>query len=166
MAIDAFLKIDGIPGEATDAQFKDWIEIQDFDVGASQTASISATSSGGASSGRAKLGDFYLKKLFDKSTPKLHEACCSGKHFKEITISINRAGGDKIKFFDIILEEAIITSVGLTGNGTIENSFPDETIRINYGRIKMIYTQQLRSDGTGSGQVTAGWDAISNKIYA
>ena len=36
MAIDAFLKIEGIPGESLDAQFKDWIEMDDFDVGASQ----------------------------------------------------------------------------------------------------------------------------------
>ncbi|GAB0080236.1 Uncharacterized protein AC502_3415 [Pseudomonas syringae pv. maculicola] len=35
MAFDAYLKIEGIPGEALDAQFKDWIEMDDFDVGAS-----------------------------------------------------------------------------------------------------------------------------------
>ncbi|WP_255302195.1 type VI secretion system tube protein Hcp [Pseudomonas syringae] len=33
MAFDAYLKIEGIPGEALDAQFKDWIEMEDFDVG-------------------------------------------------------------------------------------------------------------------------------------
>ncbi|RML46933.1 hypothetical protein ALQ97_200167 [Pseudomonas savastanoi pv. glycinea] len=29
MAFDAYLKIEGIPGEALDAQFKDWIEMED-----------------------------------------------------------------------------------------------------------------------------------------
>ncbi|RMO42747.1 hypothetical protein ALQ41_200265 [Pseudomonas savastanoi pv. glycinea] len=33
MAFDSYLKIEGIPGEALDAQFKDWIEMEDFDVG-------------------------------------------------------------------------------------------------------------------------------------
>jgi type VI protein secretion system component Hcp len=45
MAIDAFLKIDGIPGESLDAQFSNWIEMEDFDVGASQSASATTTSS-------------------------------------------------------------------------------------------------------------------------
>jgi hypothetical protein len=30
MAFDAFLKIDGIPGESTDDKHKDWIEILSF----------------------------------------------------------------------------------------------------------------------------------------
>ena len=33
MAFDAFLKIDGIPGESTDDKHKDWIEILSFDFG-------------------------------------------------------------------------------------------------------------------------------------
>ncbi|WP_044424816.1 type VI secretion system tube protein Hcp, partial [Pseudomonas avellanae] len=51
MAFDAYLKIEGIPGEALDAQFKDWIELEDFDVGATQSASATATSAGGATGG-------------------------------------------------------------------------------------------------------------------
>ena len=33
MAFDAFLKIDGIPGESTDDKHKDWIEVLSFDFG-------------------------------------------------------------------------------------------------------------------------------------
>lgn len=111
MAIDAFLKMADIPGESLDAQFKDWIEMEDFDVGASQSASATTTSSGGASSGRAKMSDLYFRKAVDKATPKLHEACCSGRHFKEVTVALNRAGNDKIKYLEIKLEEVIVSSV-------------------------------------------------------
>lgn len=124
MAIDAFLKMADIPGESLDAQFKDWIEMEDFDVGASQSASATTTSSGGASSGRAKMSDLYFRKAVDKATPKLHEACCSGRHFKEVTIALNRAGNDKIKYLEIKLEEVIVSSVSLNGNGSKETGFP------------------------------------------
>ncbi len=124
MAIDAFLKMADIPGESLDAQFKDWIEMEDFDVGASQSASASTTSSGGASSGRAKMSDLYFRKAVDKATPKLHEACCSGKHFKEVTIALNRAGNDKIKYLEIKLEEVIVSSVSLNGNGSKKSVSP------------------------------------------
>lgn len=33
MTFDAYLKIDGIPGEALDAEFKDWVEMENFDLG-------------------------------------------------------------------------------------------------------------------------------------
>jgi len=166
MAIDAFLKIEGIPGESLDAQFKDWIEMDDFDVGASQSASATATSSGGASTGRGKMSDLYFRKAVDKATPKLHEACLAGKHFKEVTIALNRSGDDKLKYLEIKLEEVIISSVSLNGNGNLENGFPSETVRLNYARIRMIYTLQRREDGMGGGQVAGGWDGVANKVYA
>jgi type VI secretion system secreted protein Hcp len=166
ITFDAYLKIEGIPGEALDAQFKDWIEMDDFDVGASQSASVTATSSGGATGGRARMSDLFFRKTVDKSTPKLHETCCSGKHFKEVTIAVNRAGSEKLKYLEIKLEEVIISSVSLNGNGSVEGGFPTETVRLSYGRMKMIYTQQKRIDGQSGGQVVGGWDGIANKVYA
>ncbi|EFW82839.1 Hcp family type VI secretion system effector [Pseudomonas savastanoi] len=166
MAFDAFLKVEGIPGEALDAQFKDWIEMENFDIGASQSASATASNAGGATSGRARMSDLFFRKTVDKATPKLHEACCSGKHFKEVTLAVNRAGTDKLKYLEIVLEEVIISSVSLNGNGGVEGGFPTETVRLNYGRIKMTYTQQKRADGQGGGQVAGGWDGIANKVYA
>jgi type VI secretion system secreted protein Hcp len=166
MAVDAYLKITDIPGESLDAQFKDWIEMEDFDVGASQSASATTTSAGGASSGRAKMSDLYFRKAVDKATPKLHEACCSGRHFKEVTIALNRAGNDKVKYLEIKLEEVIVSSVSLNGNGSKESGFPTETVRLNYARIKMTYIQQKRSDGSGGGQIVGGWDGVAKKVYA
>ena len=33
MSFDAYLKIEGIPGDALDANHKDWIELTDFHYG-------------------------------------------------------------------------------------------------------------------------------------
>ncbi|MCF5268721.1 type VI secretion system tube protein Hcp, partial [Pseudomonas syringae] len=80
--------------------------------------------------------------------------------------AVNRAGAEKVKYLEITLEEVIISSVNLNGNGNVEGGFPTETIRLNYGRMKMTYTQQKRTDGQGGGQVLGGWDGIANKVYA
>jgi type VI secretion system secreted protein Hcp len=166
MAFDAYLKIEGIQGEALDQDYENWIEIADFDIGASQTASATSSSAGGASTGRAKMSDLFFRKTIDNSTPKLHEACCSGKHFEEVTIAVNRAGTERVKYLEITLEEVIISSVSLNGNGSNPESLPSETVRLNYGRIKMVYTRQARSDGQGAGQIAGGWDGIANRVYA
>jgi type VI secretion system secreted protein Hcp len=37
-------------------------------------------------------------------------------------------------------------------------------VSFNFGKIKWTYTQQKRSDGSGGGNVTGGWDLQANKI--
>lgn len=162
MAFDAFLKIDGIPGESTDDKHKDWIEIKSYTQSLSQPASATASSAGGATAERVEFGQFNINKLVDKATPKLFEACCTGKHIKEVIIEVCRAGADKQKFLEIRLEQAIISSYTQNGGG----EFPDEAISLNAGKYKIVYSQQKRNDGIASGNVSAGWDLTQNKTYA
>jgi type VI secretion system secreted protein Hcp len=151
MAFDAFLKIDGIPGESTDDKHKDWIEITHFNHSIAQEASSTASSAGGAT-------------LLDKASPKIYEACCTGKHIKDVTVELCRAGGDKQKYLEIKLEQVIISSVA--SSGTTGDGFPNESVSFSYGKIKWTYVQQKRSDGTGGGNVSAGWDLTANKVAA
>lgn len=163
MAFDAFMRIDGIPGESSDNKHKDWIEIQSYSHGATQQASKVVSTSGGATAERVDVGDFNIAKLVDKATPKLFEACCSGKHIKEVVIEVCRSGGDQLKFVEIKMEQVLITNYQHLANGAL---FPSESISFTPGKIKITYSQQKRSDGTSSGNVAAGWDLISNKAIA
>ncbi|MFJ3076607.1 MULTISPECIES: type VI secretion system tube protein Hcp [Pseudomonas] len=172
MAFDAYLKIDGIPGEALDDKHKDWIEVLGYQYGATQATSATASSSGGASSERVNLSDFTIRKYVDKASAKAFEACCKGQHIKEVVLNVNRAGGDKVTYLTITLEEVVISSVNFLGNLPIdgeakaESDLPMEEIKFNFSRIKTTYTQQKRSDGAGGGKVTGGWDRSLNKVYA
>ena len=88
MAFDAFLKIDGIPGESTDDKHKDWIEVLSFSHGVSQRASGSASTAGGATAERADFADFSIVKALDKASPKIFEASATGKHLKAVTVEL------------------------------------------------------------------------------
>jgi len=160
MAFDAFIKIDGIPGESTDDKHKDWMEISTFSWGASQPASGTASSAGGATAERANFNNFEVTKTIDKATPKLSVNCADGTHIKEITIELCRAGGDKMKYMEYKLSNCIISSI--TNGGGSEGE-PSEHVSFNYGKIQWTYTQQKRSDGSGGGNVAAGWDLQINK---
>jgi type VI secretion system secreted protein Hcp len=164
MAFDAFLKIDGVPGESLDDKHKDWIEILSFSHGISQPASMTASSVGGATAERVNMGDFSIVKFVDKASPKLHEQCCSGKHIKDVTIELCRAGGDKLKYMEVKLEQVIISSVNAGGTSQGSGGFPTESVSFNFGKVKWTYTQQKRDDGSGGGNVAGGWDLIANKV--
>lgn len=161
---DMFLKIDGIEGESTDDKYKGWIEILSFSLGATNPTTATRSSVGGAGSERVNLHDVHIVKQIDKASVKIFEQCCSGLPVKEVTISLNRAGGDKMKYMEIKMEEVVISSFNM--GGSHGGDVPTESISFNYGKIKKTYFQQKRADGKAAGQVVAGWDAVANKKHA
>lgn len=163
MAFDAFIKIDGVPGESTDDKHKDWIEVLSYSWGISQPKSASASTAGGASAERADFQDFSIVKALDKASPKLALACAQGKHIKEVKLELCRAGGDKVKYMEYKLSNCIITSVRRGGAAQGGETLPLEEVAFDYGKIEWTYTQQKRDDGSGGGQVSANWDLQANK---
>ena len=162
MASDGFIKLDGIAGEALDDRHKGWIEITGYTFGVNQSTSATASSSGGAGSGRATLSDFTFSKRLDNASARLFEASCSGEHIKELTLCLYRAGGEKLKYYEVRLEEVIISDFTQDG----ESGEPMEEVQINFGRIHVVYTQQKRSDGAAAGNISGGWDRIANKRFS
>ena len=174
MAFDAFLNIDGVPGESTDDKHKGWIEVLSFSHGATQPSSATASSAGGGTTERVSFDDLMVTKHIDKASAKLHELCASGKHIATVTLQLCRAGGDKLQYMEVKMEQVIISAVQATGTanaaaagaGTATDNLPTEQVSFNFGKVKWTYTQQKRADGSGGGNVTGGWDLTSNKVYS
>jgi type VI secretion system secreted protein Hcp len=163
VAFDAFLKIDGIPGDSTDDKHKDWIEVLSYGSGIQRPASATASGSGGATSERANFQDFSITKALDKASPKLALACANGTHIASITLDLCRAGSDKVKYMEYKLTSCIVSAYHDGGSSGGAETLPVETVSFSYGKIEWIYTQQKRADGSGGGQVAAGWDLEQNK---
>ena len=174
MAFDAFLNIDGVPGESTDDKHKGWIEVLSYSHGATQPSSATASSAGGGTTERVTFDDLMVTKHIDKASAKLHELCASGKHIATVTLQLCRAGGDKLQYMEVKMEQVVISSVqatgmasapASTGNSSAGDNLPTEQVTFDFGKIKWTYTQQKRADGTGGGNVTGGWDLTTNKVY-
>ena len=177
MAFDAFLNIDGVPGESTDDKHKGWIEVLSFQHGESQPSSATASSAGGGTTERVTVEDLTITKHIDKASAKLHELCCNGKHVATVTLQLCRAGGDKVQYMEVKMEQVVISAMhaqglnagaaaGTTTKGGNADNLPTESVSFNFGKIKWTYTQQKRADGSGGGNVTGGWDLTANKVYS
>ncbi|MFJ4432806.1 Hcp family type VI secretion system effector [Pseudomonas sp. NPDC089395] len=162
MAFDAYIQIAEITGEAKDEKYTNWIEILGYTFGTSQSTSATASSAGGATSGRTSLSNLTFTKYLDSASCKLLEASCAGQHLKEVKLVVCRAGSDKLKYYEVVLEEVIIADYAQTAHAGV----PTEIVQLDYGRIKTTYTRQQRVDGSAGGNVTGGWDRIANKKFA
>lgn len=77
-AFDAFLKIEGIPGESRDAAHPGWIEIESWSWGATPAAA-----------GKCTLHDFHFTKKTDAASPALAKAALVGLLIPSATVEVN-----------------------------------------------------------------------------
>jgi len=66
----------------------------------------------GLATGKRIHRPFVVTKVYDKASPKIYQACCTGEHFKNVTIKwwrINPQGMEE-HYFTHVLKNAIIVS--------------------------------------------------------
>lgn len=158
MAIDIFLKIDGINGESKDSNHKEWIDVQDFTWGASQPATL--TSGGGGGAGKVNFQDLKVTAAIDKSAPIILKHSAIGRHIPKLEISVCKAGGEQIEYSRITLEDVIVTGV------EFEGSKSNEVLFVNYSfqavKVKNQYWEQTERGGRGP-ETQMAYDIKLNK---
>jgi type VI secretion system secreted protein Hcp len=162
MAVDMFLKIEGVDGESTDDKHKKEVEVLSFSWGIAQQRSASASSAGSLSAQRADFHDFSIVKAIDIASPKLALACADGTHLKSIRLEICRAGGDKQPYMEYKFTDVLVTGFRPGGSGHSE-SLPLEEVSFAYGKAEWAYTKTDVVGGKGAGKSPAGWDLKANK---
>jgi len=158
MAVDYFLKIDGIPGESQDDKHKGEIDILSWSWGETQTGTMSHGGGGGA--GKVSMQDFHFVMLVNKATPKLILACASGDHIKKAVLTCRKAGKTQQEFLTYTFSDLLVSSYQTGGGGG--EDVPNEQVSLNYSKMEIEYKAQ-KADGTLDGGIKANWDLKANK---
>jgi type VI secretion system secreted protein Hcp len=158
MAVDYFLKLDGIPGESTDAKHKDEIDVLAFSWGVSQTGSP-RPGGGGGGGGKAVFEDLLVVARTSKASPKLWLACASGQHIKSAVLTCRKPGKAPFEFLKITLTDVLVSSYEIDGS---DEEPPLDQFALSFAKVETAYTAQ---DATGKAQppVKAAWDLKQNK---
>jgi type VI secretion system secreted protein Hcp len=158
MAVDAFLKIDGVKGESADSAHKDEIDVLSWTWGATQTGTTQMGTGSGA--GKANVQDLTVMKYLDKSTPILLKFCMQGTVIKEALLTVRKAGGKPLEYVKIKLTNVIVSAIHTGGAGSDERL--TENLGLNFGQVKFEYVPQ-KADGSGDAAVPMGWDIAGNE---
>lgn len=157
MAVDYFLKLDGIQGESEDSKHKNEITILSWSWGASQISSVAGT--GGSGAGKASLSDFSVMAFFDKSTPLFFKTICAGTHIKTGEMTAIKSGADGKPYLKVDFKELFVTSLQISASSEV----PSVSISFSYNEIKIDYsTQNEQGNLTSTGAVT--YNTKENKL--
>ena len=156
-AVDYFLKIDGIEGEAEDAKHGKEIEVLSWSWGEAQVGSHTHGTGGGA--GKVSMQDFHFTMTACKASPKLFLACATGEHIKSAVLTCRKAGKEQQEYLKYTFTELLISSYQ-TG-GSAGNVVPTDSISFNFTKIETSYKVQ-KADGTLGDEFKAGYDLKKN----
>lgn len=155
MAVDYFLKIDGIDGESPDKKHPNEIQLLSWSWAADQPGTMST--GGGGGTGKAQFAPLTVTKYYDKASPLLADRCSSGEHIKKATLIGRKAGKEQQEYLKFELTDVLISSVSIGGN----TEQPIETVSIHYSKWQFDYAEQ-KADGTLGAHFTSGWDVKAN----
>jgi type VI secretion system secreted protein Hcp len=156
MAIDIFLKILEIKGDSVDARHKDEIEVLSWSWGMSQTGTALAT---GQAGGKVAFSDINLMHQFDKASPNLMTFCATGKHIKEATLTIRKAGENPVEYLIIKMSDVLVTSVQVSGSDEV----PTESFSLQFAKVDLEYKPQ-NPDGSLDVGLHFKYDLKASKV--
>ena len=162
MAIDMFLKIDGVDGESTDDKHKNEIAILSYAWGEeAQTAPAGGAGGAGGGAGKIAMQDFHFSMLVSKASPRLFLACAKGEHFKNAVLTVRHPGASPAEFLKWRFTDVLISSYQTAGDGAT-GALPADRASLKFSKIEVEY-RPVKPDGTLGAPVKAGWDIKTNK---
>jgi type VI secretion system secreted protein Hcp len=151
-----FLKVQGVTGEAGDADLKGEIQIVSWAWGM-QSPTEAHT---GMASGHGTFGELEVVKLTDQASVALMSYLLTNKLIGQAKLTVRKAGTTKpVEYLTIELKNARITSLKVASEGTDLT----ERVRLGFQIVKVTYTgQESRGDRSASTQFE--WDAEAARV--
>lgn len=151
----AYLKIEGIAGEAMAPGHEEWIEIETIQISAER--SISYTTGGSRVASRAMVSDMTMIKALDKSSPLLFTEAVLGSPLQIAEIHLTRpVDGQEVVYLEYRLDDVLVSSLSTSGS-----DFLTESVSLNFQKIEMRY-YPIRSDGTRGTPIIATYDVAQD----
>jgi type VI secretion system secreted protein Hcp len=123
-----YIKFDGVDGESTDKDHKDWIILLSFSQGTGMQEDSATTRD------QYEVSDIIVVKELDKSSPKLAESIAKGKVFPKVEIHLDSG---KETYYAYELTNVMITSYSISWTG---NDVPTEEFSLIYEEITFTET--------------------------
>jgi len=153
-----YLKYGDVKGAVTTDGFKDWIECNSFQWGASRQIGTAARGSTTREHSEPSLSEITVTKLTDVASPKLFLDAVAGKLDNKVTISFTTTTKAKVEtFLKYELENCGLSHYSMSSGGDA----PMESLSLNYTKITETFTGM--DPGISGSPETVGYDLSQMK---
>jgi type VI secretion system secreted protein Hcp len=159
MAVQYFLKLQGVEGESTDARHRSEIEVEAWSWG--ETNSGGSAGGGGGGAGRVTMSDLRFTARLGKASPKLLLACAAGQHIPSAVLARDDRRAAAEDFLTLTLSDVLVKGYE-AGDAGAADAVPRDQVSLGFGRITIEYRPQ-NPDGTLGQPVRSGWDLKANR---
>ena len=149
MAVDAFLKLDGIDGESTDDKHKGEIEVLSWSWGMQGRPSLG----GGAASGKATINDLKIVKKIDSASTALMLALRTNEPIQKAVLTLRKAGKTQLEYLKVTIEQGRVTSLIIDAGDKGGSPEAVEKVSFSFNKIEVEYVPQGK-DGQPQGGMT------------
>lgn len=152
-----YLKIDGIPGDATHKGHEKWINVDSLQWGAGRAVSTPVGSAGKREASEPSISEVTMTKSMDTASVKLFQEAVTGAA-KDYKIDFISTGDPGDLYLQIELTNALISGYSISSGG----DRPSESINVNFTKVQFKYVDfdQHHKPGT---PVIGGYDLATAK---
>lgn len=133
-----FLKVQGVTGEAVDADYKGEIEVVSWSWG---------MQAAGETAGKARISELNIVKRVDQASATLMNFLRSRKVVPQARLIVRKAGQTPLPYFKIELENVRVISLKTES----ENAELVERVSLGFSKVKVSYTPQSATGAAGGG---------------
>jgi type VI secretion system secreted protein Hcp len=128
-----YLQYEGVKGDASEGQHKEWIQCDSLSFSASRPASTSMGAGSQRQGQGVTIGEVAISKKMDASSPQMFKASVLGNG-KKATIHATRPGDKgQVKYLEIVLHDTFITTHQTMTDGVNHS----ELLTLNFVKIDM-----------------------------
>jgi type VI secretion system secreted protein Hcp len=153
-----YMKYGDIKGAVTTDGFKDWIELNSFQWGASRHIGTAARGATTREHSEPSLSEITVTKLSDVASPKLFLDSVAGKLDSKVMIKFTTTTKGKVEtFLTYELENTGLSHYSMSSGGEA----PMESLSLNYTKITETFTGH--DPGISGSPETVGYDLSQMK---
>jgi type VI secretion system secreted protein Hcp len=155
-----YLKIDGINGNVTESDHKDWIELNSFQWGVGRGISSPVGNTDDRESSEPSISEITVTKSMDQASNPLLGLALGVSGAKKFEIDFTRTAENKTQIFlHYELENTLISGFSLSSGGDM----PSESMSLNFTKITQKFTHFKSANDTGTPTVQ-GYDLSTAKV--
>ncbi|WP_207480959.1 Hcp family type VI secretion system effector [Arenibaculum pallidiluteum] len=132
-----YVKFDGIQGDATQQNHKNWVDVSSMQFGVGRAISTPTGRAANREASEPSVSEITMTREMDKSSPLFFKEAVSGKSGKTVQIDLVTTGDPGDTYMTYTLTDALVSSYSVSANGSGQ---PQESISLNFSKIELKYT--------------------------